>query len=245
MTLEVIELEELFSGIRSERLYEKIVVQICALIENGKLKPGDRLPGERDLAASLGCSRTSLREAFRVLESQGLIISKSGGGRFVQHLQQNIVYEYRNNAVDLLEKSAILYFLEAREALEPRIAELAVQRASEGQIRKIERVLANMQDSLKVQDKKVSVDSSFHLAVAEATHNFVFVSMMESTLNMVGQVRRQTLTDSERYHVSLEEHWAILQAIKHRDAQAAVKATMIHLESLKTNVMKTYLKSSD
>ncbi len=233
-------MDRLFSNVRTERLYEKIIVQIRALIEDGKLKPGDKLPGERELANTLGCSRTSLREAFRVLESEGLIVSKSGGGRFVQHIQQNIVYEYRHNTVDLLEKSAILYFLEAREVLEPRITELAVQRATGEQIFKIETALMKMEEKLKYPIEKVDADSSFHLAVAEATQNFVFVSMVESNLNMIRLIRKQTLTDLTRYKVSLEEHRIILEAIQQRDVQAAVTATISHLQNLRKNIIKTF-----
>src|SRR4051794_2065706 len=119
-----------FTTVRSERLYEKIIQQLIQLIEEGKLKPGDRLPPERKLAENLGCSRTSLREACRVLESEGIIISKPGGGRFIQRVDQNLTLKYHFNTVDMLEKSAIIYFLEAREALEPKIAELASQRAT-------------------------------------------------------------------------------------------------------------------
>ncbi|GAA3321517.1 hypothetical protein GCM10020331_037690 [Ectobacillus funiculus] len=88
---------------------KKIVVQIRQLIQDGKLKPGDRLPGERELAQTLGCSRTSLREACRVLESEGLIISKPGGGRFIQHVDQNMMPGYRFNPIDMLEKDS--YYL--------------------------------------------------------------------------------------------------------------------------------------
>lgn len=230
--------KELFSGVRNERIYEKIVVQIRNLIQEGKLKPGDRLPGERELAETVGCSRTSLREAFRVLESEGLIISKPGGGRFIQHIDQSMVLEYRFNTIDMIEKSAVLYFLEAREALEPRIVELAVERATSEQIEKMEKVLLYLEDRLKYPQEKVEGDSSFHLAVAEATQNFVFVSMMETNLNMVRQVRKQTLISPQRYTESLEEHRAILDAIKKRNKEEAVHATLVHLYNLKQYVLQ-------
>jgi len=230
--------EQLFSNVRNERLFEKIVIQIHALIVEGKLRPGDRLPGERALAETIGCSRTSLREAFRVLESEGLIVSKPGGGRFVQNLDQNIKLAYRQNAVDMLEKSAIFYFLEAREALEPRIAQLAVERATVKQIDKIKTVLRKMEDKLKNPTDKVDSDANFHLAVAETTNNFVFISMMESNMSMMRQVRRQTLTTTSRYEASMLEHKAILEAIERRDEHAAITATRTHLQSLRENVLK-------
>lgn len=233
-------MEKLFSHVRTERIYEKIIVQIRNLIDKGRLKPGDQLPGERELAGTLGCSRTSLREAFRVLESEGLIISKAGGGRFIQNVDQSINLEYRFNPVDVLEKSAVLYFLEAREALEPRIVELAVERATVTNIDKIEAVLKKMEAHLKYPDQKVEYDGSFHLAIADASQNFVFVSMMESTLQMVRQVRRQTLTSDDRYQESLIEHRMILDGIRNRDLKAAVDAIHFHLQNLKKNVLKNW-----
>ncbi|WP_099363653.1 FadR/GntR family transcriptional regulator [Fredinandcohnia onubensis] len=231
--------KSIFSGVRrTERLYEKIVEQIRDLIQEGKLKPGDRLPSERELAEDLGCSRTSLREAFRVLESEGIVISKPGGGRFIQHFDQGLVMEYRFNPVDMLEKTAILYFLEARETLEPKIAELASLRANDEDIQKIESVLSRMEEKLKFPNEAVQEDSNFHMALAEATKNFVFVSMMETNLNLVRQVRKQTLISPDRYAESLAEHRAILEAVKNRDVRAAVVATNIHLQSLRKNVLK-------
>ena len=232
-------MRQFFSGVRNERLYEKIVYQIRELIQEGKLKPGDRLPGERELAEALGCSRTSLREACRVLESEGLIISKPGGGRYIQQLDQNLVLEYRFNTVDMLEKSAILYFLEAREALEPKIAELASQRATAEHTEKMEMVLKKMEHQLKFPEKAVEGDSIFHIALAEATQNFVFVSMMQTNLNLIRQIRKQTLISQERYIESLKEHRAILEAIKSGNATAAAEATREHLKKLRNYVLKT------
>lgn len=231
---------ELFSSVRNERMYEKIVVQLRQLIADGKLKPGDRLPGERVLSQTLGCSRTSLREACRVLEAEGLIISKPGGGRFVQHVELATDSLFSLDPIDMLEKSAVLYFLEAREAIEPKIAELASQRATSEDIKKMEAVLLKMEEKLKYPDENVEIDSSFHLAIAEATQNFVFVSMMKANLSMSRQVRKQTLSSEERYLLSLEEHRAILKAVKNKDGKEAIKATCLHLQNIKENVLKNY-----
>lgn len=229
--------ESIFSGVKSERLYEKIVTQIRELLDKGKLNPGDRLPGERELAENLGCSRTSLREAFRVLESEGLIISKPGGGRFVQHVEQEAVLEYRFSTVDILENTAIIYFLEAREFIEPKIAELACKRAKPDDIKKLESTLIKMEQKLKNPEEQVE-DSSFHMALAEATQNFVLVSMMEANINMSRQVRRKTLISPKRYKESLAEHKEILEAVKQRDINKSIEATKAHLKKLRENVLK-------
>ena len=151
--------------------------------------------------------------------------------------------EYRFNTVDMLEKTAILYFLEARETLEPKIAELACLRATEEDIEKMEKVLLRMEEKLKFPNERVQEDSNFHMALAEATKNFVFVSMMETNLNLVRQVRKQTLISPERYVESLAEHRTILEAVKNRNVQVAVDATNIHLQSLRKNVLKNIQNS--
>ena len=227
----------MFVEVQHTRVYEKIVQQIRGLIEDGTLNPNDRLPSERDLAQTLGCSRTSLREACRVLESEGLIISKAGGGRFVQEVDKRLTFEYRVNPIDLIEKTSAIHFLEAREALEPKIVELATERATKDDIAKIEESLQRLKEKLKYPDEKVDADSNFHLALAEATHNFVFISMMEMNLNLYRQVRKQTLKSNDRYIESFQEHKEILTAITLGDKERAVQAIHTHLQHLRDNVL--------
>lgn len=227
----------MFVELHNTRVYEKIVLQIRKLIEDGKLKPNDRLPSERELAKILGCSRTSLREACRVLESEGLIVSKPGGGRFIQNVDNRLTLQYHFSPVDLLEKTAVIHFLEAREALEPQIAEIACKRADENDIAKMERALILMEETLKHPDEQVDADSNFHLALSEATQNFVFVSLMETNLNMYRQVRKQTLQTEIRYKESLQEHRDILNAIKKKDAGKAKEAMQNHLLRLRKTIL--------
>lgn len=229
--------KEVFVQLKNTRVYEKIIVQIRKLIEEGRLKPNDKLPSERELAQTLGCSRTSLREACRVLESEGLIISKAGGGRFVQQVDQSITLKYNFSPVDLIEKTAVIHFLEAREALEPKIVELGCERATEKDIAKMENALKMMEDKLKYPDEDVDADSNFHLALAEATQNFVFISLMQTNLNLYRQVRKQTLQYTNRYTESLQEHKNILDAVKAGDKERAVQAMHIHLQHLRDNVL--------
>lgn len=195
------------------------------------------MPPERDLAIKLNCSRSSLREAFRVLESQGLIVSKTGGGRYVQKLDKKNFTTETFSTIDLLEKSAITYFLEAREAFEPRIVELACERATKEDIVEIENALKVMEEKLKKPELEVSADNNFHVVIAEATHNYVFVSMMENNVNMIRQVRRKVMKNPARYKESLKEHTEILEAIKKRDKALAVEKTKRHLEKLKNSII--------
>ncbi|WP_368654866.1 FadR/GntR family transcriptional regulator [Ornithinibacillus sp. 4-3] len=227
-----------FTEIKKERMYEKIVRQVVELIKEGELKPGDRLPAERQLAITLGCSRTSLREACRVLESEGLIISKPGGGRFIQHIDQHLAPNYEFDTVNLIKKTAILHFLEVREVLEPKIVELACERATKEDLEKMEAILQQMEESLKYPNMLINEDHNFHLTLAEATQNFVFVSLMKSNLNMINQTRKQILGSHKRYEEALREHQLIFEMIKEGNSSGAVHAITDHLQTLRAELLK-------
>ena len=226
----------LFTGIQVDRVFEKIIAQIRKLIEEGALKPGDRLPSERRLSEIFGCSRASVREAFRVLEMEGILVTKHGEGRFVRPVDDQLVMEYRYNPLDLIERSAILHFLEARESLEPKVAALAAIRATDKDIENMERAL---EEQFKISDdEEVTRDNLFILAMAEATQNFVFYSMVESYLNMVKKLKTSTRRSKERIEASQKEHRAIFEAIKRRDPEGAAQAVLEHVKNAKQYILK-------
>ncbi|HZG70048.1 MAG TPA: FadR/GntR family transcriptional regulator [Chondromyces sp.] len=227
----------LFTGVKYERIYEQIVVQIRELIQEGKILPGDRLPGERELSSILGCSRASLREALRVLEAEGIIISKPGGGRFVQEVDQRLVMEYSFDPVDLMKTTSIIYFLEVREMIEPNIAALACERATEEDILKMEKALLKVEAKREDIDEKLERDSMFHLALAEATHNFVLVTTLETNLNMLQQIRLKTLLSPSRLERSTAEHRAIFDAVRSRKPKEASEAMALHLQQLRNSIL--------
>ena len=168
-----------FRKITPIRLYESVIEQIMGLIKNNRLKPGDKLPPERELAERLSISRGSLREAFRVLESRGIIKSKPGGGRYIREIRKN-GHNNTENIILSLEKSSILELLEAREIFEAKIVKLAAQRATAEDIELIEQALNKMNEEKKLKyHKKTESDTEFHLAIAGASHNFVFVNIIK------------------------------------------------------------------
>lgn len=227
----------LFTNIKYARVYEQIVEQIRELIQEGKILPGERLPGERDLSTMLGCSRTSLREALRVLEAEGIVIAKPGGGRYVQNVDQRLVMEYSFDPVDLMKTTSIIYFLEVREMIEPNIAAFACERATEEDILKMERALLKVEAERKDIDEKLVRDSMFHLALAEATHNFVLVTTLETNLNMLQQIRLKTLLSPDRLERSSAEHRAIFDAVKSRKPKEASEAMAAHLQRLRESIL--------
>ncbi|MEA1939121.1 MAG: FadR/GntR family transcriptional regulator, partial [Candidatus Caldatribacteriota bacterium] len=206
-----------FKKITSVRLYESVIEQIMLLIKNKELQPGDKLPTERELAEKLSISRGSLREAFRVLESRGLIKSKPGGGRYIREIRKN-GRTNTANIISSLEKSSILELLEAREIFEVKIAKLAAQRVTAEELELIEKALNKMNEEEKLKDdEKTESDTEFHLAIARASHNFVFVDIIELHLDLLRDTREKTQQIPGRREKRWREHQAILQAIKERD----------------------------
>src|SRR5665648_323816 len=189
-----------FREITPVRLYESVIEQIMNLIKNNKLKPGDKLPPERELAEKLSISRNSLREAFRVLESRGLIKSKPGGGRYIREIRKN-GHSSTENIILSLEKSSILELLEAREMFEVKIAKIAAQRATPEDIELIGEALnkINEEEVLK-HGKETESDTEFHLAIASASHNFVFVNIIKLHLDLLKAVSYTHLRAHETRH---------------------------------------------
>jgi len=227
-----------FSKITPVRLYESVIEQIMDLIKNDKLKPGDKLPPERELAEKLSISRGSLREAFRVLESRGLIKSQAGGGRYVREIRKN-GYSNTKNIILSLEKSSILELLEAREIFEVKIAKIAAQRATVEDIELIEQALKKMNEEEEPKyGKETESDTEFHLAIARASHNFVFTNVMRLHLDLLKETRGKTWQITGRREKQYQEHQEILQAIKEHDTKKAGEAMFKHLRKVREVLVK-------
>ena len=227
-----------FREITPIRLYESVIEQIMELIKNKELKPEDKLPPERELSEKLSISRGSLREAFRVLESRGIIKSKPGGGRYIREIRKNR-YNNSKNIVSSLEKSSIIELLEAREVFEVKIAEITAQRATVEDIKSIEEALNKMNEEEGIKDdKKIELDTEFHLAIARASHNFVFTNIMHLHLDLLKGTREKIRQIPGRRGERQREHRAISQAIKEHDAKKAGEAMLEHLRNVREVLVK-------
>jgi GntR family transcriptional repressor for pyruvate dehydrogenase complex len=226
-----------FIKIKHARVYESVIEQIVTLIKHNKLKPGDKLPSERELAGKLSINRAPLREAFRVLEYRGLIESKPGGGRFVRDLRQDL---FTNNEDILisLKKYSILELLEAREVLEVKIAEIAAKKALEKDIVFIEEVMNKTKYEERSVESNMQYDTEFHLSVSKATHNFVFVNIMKLHLDLLNETSRNTLNIPGRIEKQFQEHRLIFEAIRDHDVKKAGETTLEHLKNIRNAITK-------
>ncbi len=224
-----------FTPIKTKRLYEEIVEQIKQLITNGKLKPGDRLLAERELAEQFQVSRASVREAIRTLEMLGVIDIRPGEGTFVRSSETDDII--RPLAMFLaVERSSLLDMFEMRRIFETATAGLAAERATQEELDQVESMLESMRERLNVQDpeKGEEFDAAFHYAVAEAAHNSLltklFKTVSEEFAKANSVARRQLYHDNiQNAQKIIDQHSEILEAIRSRQPRAASEAMLAHL----------------
>ena len=210
----------------NERLYVRVARKISDLVNTGQVKPGDRLPSERDLAEMLNVSRPSVREAMIALEVSGLIEVRMGNGIFVTSRKASISSELVDGGVGPFE------ILEMRLLLEPEICALAAERIDDETLGQLSESYEEMERSNETPAME-QADEKFHNLIAGATEN----TAMEQTVKWLWRLRAQSVL-SRGYHrmiveegvfPTLDEHKAILEALKSRDPMAARQAMKNHL----------------
>jgi GntR family transcriptional regulator, transcriptional repressor for pyruvate dehydrogenase complex len=217
--------------VKSVRIYEDIVRQVRALIADGQLKSGDRLPPERDLAQRFRVSRTSVREALRSLQSRGLIEIRAGEGAFVRDVSVEALIEPLALVI-LPYREAVGELFEARRLLEPAIAALAARRATRDELAEMERILADQAREVAHGRTGMAQDSALHAAIAAAAHNRAIVRIVNALVDLLAQSREESLHTPGRPRRSHQHHRRILGAIRRRDEAGARRAMFDHLTAV-------------
>ncbi|MFI8791878.1 FadR/GntR family transcriptional regulator [Streptomyces sp. NPDC055105] len=200
------------------RLYEQVLDRLRAYVTEGGLRAGDRLPPERDLAARLGVSRASVKQAIVVLEVQGLVEARHGGGTYL--MRDSLDPEPVEHMVE--RRRRLPDVLEAREALETKLAELAAERRTDEDLSALHTALDRMAADIEEGGHGVEGDRLFHAAVTAAAHSALLAEFMRSIADQVTESRTESLRQPRRPARSLAQHRAILEAIETgRPAQAA------------------------
>lgn len=213
--------------VRNEGLTENLVRKLKDSVLRGVVRPGERLPPERDLAALLNVSRSSLRQALKALQVMGVLEVKQGSGNYLSASAEHILREPANLLVPLRGISfGELY--EARRAMEAEAAACAASRATADDIVKLRRELALMRSATNDLTSFVRIDAQFHHHIAVASGNSVFVWFQE----MVNRV----LWDGQLLHIRnvsldtvLNDHERITDAIADGDVTGAREAMLTHL----------------
>jgi len=217
--------------VKSTRIYEEIIRQVKQMITEGRLKSGDRLPPERDLAEKFLVSRTSVREALRALESLGLLEIRPGEGTFVREISVETLVEPLA-LVMLSQREAVSELFEARRLLEPALAALAAVRATPEEIGEMERILEDQAKEIASGRTGLAQDAQFHAAIGAAAHNRAITRLAHGIMDLLTQSREESLNTPGRPQRSHQNHRQILKAIRERNARAAEQAMIQHLETV-------------
>lgn len=228
-------------GVRRIKVSDSIVEHITSLIMSGELKAGDRLPSERELAMSLGVSRTALREAVRTLSLMDLLSVKQGGGTFVTELVPGSFMKPLSPML-AMGKMNILELIEARRIIEPKAASLCAGRSSEDDIAEINRIVGEMKAGLNSMRRFNDLDLMFHMSVARGTHNSVISATLDAIKDaMYEQVQEiQSLPGAQER--ALLFHSAMAEAITARDCAKAEKLMLRHIEDVEKTAKRYMAK---
>jgi GntR family transcriptional regulator, transcriptional repressor for pyruvate dehydrogenase complex len=207
---------------------ELVVTRIRALIEGGDVRSGDRLPPERDLARQLGVSRPSVRSGLKSLAAMGVVQIRQGAGTFITGGPPVLGSEPLSFLAALHGFTRSQMF-EARLVLEVAVAGLAAERAAPEKVMAISDETTGMFASLDAPSAFLEHDIRFHQAVAAASDNPILASVVEMVSKMFYELRRRSIGEAKDLKQAADEHRAIYQAIRARDATRAREAMASHL----------------
>lgn len=219
-----------FETIRKNKVYEEVAKQIERLILE-KLRPGDKLPAERELAEMFGVSRSSIRDAMRSLELVGLVEPRQGAGTVVREVSTESLLTPLSNVI-AHKRQLVAELLDFRKMLEPPLASRAAAHASPHEIAELDEILHRQMEKQARGDLGIEEDSEFHYAIATASGNSVVLKVLDVVMDLLRETRARSLQRAGRPQKSVAGHKRILSAIKRRDSAAAEAAMRQHLRDI-------------
>ena len=210
------------------RLYEQLVERLLDYIHSERLKVGDRLPAERELATQLGVSRASVSQALVALEVQGVIDVRHGDGAVIL----DVPAERQILAALRARRNRLREVIEAREALEVKLAALAAERRTPEDLEAIDDALGKMATEVAQGARGVTGDEHFHAAVTAAAHSGLLAGLMTEIAELIRESRIESLAQPGRPEQSLRAHRKVADAIQGGDAQAAAAAMAAHIAAV-------------
>lgn len=232
-----------FHKVQPEKLSQGIIRQIELLILRGILRPGERLPSERELSERMDVSRPSLREALAELQHRGLLTTRPNAGVYVADVMGSA---FAPALVDLFSRhdEAVFDYIAFRRDLEALAAERAARLASDTDLQVIDAIFTRMEAAHQKRDPsdEAALDAQFHLAIIEASHNVVMLHMMRSMFDLLREGvfynRQMMFKVRTTREALLDQHRAINAAIQSRDPSAARSAVEAHLDYVETALIE-------
>jgi GntR family transcriptional repressor for pyruvate dehydrogenase complex len=233
-----------FEKVSAEKLSHAVVRQIERLILRGILRPGERLPAERDLSERLGVSRPSLREAVAELKARGLLTTRAGAGIYVAEVLGSA---FSPALVDLFrtQDEALFDYVSFRRDLEGLAAERAARVGTDPDLAVVDAVFRKMEAAHQRRnaEDEARLDADFHLAIIEASHNVIMLHMMRSMYDLLREgvfYNRQAMFRQRTTRAFLlDQHRRINAALQKRDAAEARAAVEAHLDYVSEALVQT------
>ncbi len=216
--------------IERRSVYEEVVVRLGEFIVQRRLKPGEKLPPERELMESLRVGRSSLREAVRALRAVGAIDVVAGGGMYVGRGGTTALAKPLSWAV-FFNANSIEQAIEARKVLETELAALAALRVTDDELSVLSGCLAQMRAAHKDGAAYLAADVAFHLTMARAAHNDILYYALEMLQHVQRAWIRRILRKANGEPVSLDEHIAIFEALQRHSPEDARRAMSAHIDA--------------
>lgn len=219
----------MFQPVQNVRLSDKVVTQMTQSIHSGQLKIGEKLPTEAQMAEQFGISRGILREALNILQVKGYIQRSPKGGTYISStcdsdIGNSITAQVRNASYEDL--------IEFREAMECKVVQKVIERASDEQIQSLYN-LCRLSDDV---DKQGSIDYYFHYRLAECSGNPLFVVFLDMYYDTIREIAKKSYGDNKRYQQIQKEHLRIVNAIEKRNSRSAVAAVKSHFHKVAEHV---------
>lgn len=214
-----------------------IIDLIIKRIKAKEFMPGDKLPGERELAHTLGVSRSSLREALRILDHMNILDIRPAQGTFVNSLEIESLIEPIEFTF-ALDDNSILQVFETRKTLELKTVELAAEHITPTEIKKLETLYEKMTDSAQSIAGREKFDREFHIFIALCSRNFLLHRFVCVVLEAMKRKRQESYSLPNAAQIANEYHEQILQSLKIHDISAARQAMLEHLNTTEKNLLK-------
>ena len=224
-----------FRTISKSAVAEGIVAQLLSMIREKKLRSGDKLPPERELAVMMDVSRPSLREALRTLSVMGVIELRHGSGIYVTALEPARLVEHLD-FVFSLDDSTYLQLFETRKVLEPPICALAAQRISDEEMVQLEECLSRSRMGLTNYEAYLQAELDLHEIIVIAARNPLLQRFMSSLRSLGEASRKRTIMLPGVVEQTIQDHQSIIQALREHQPEVAYRAMLVHLEHVEQHL---------
>lgn len=209
-----------------------VIAGIIHYLKERRLQPGDRLPSERDLAERLGAGRNAVREALATLVTLRMVESRPNSGIYLRHVERESSFEALVMLADMgatPTPSVVAETMEVRAHLEALSVRLACQRREDADLQRLEKILDETDSVLSENGNMAKMDTEFHIALVDATHNSVLVRVLNAFYRFTAKRRDLFFSDLAQARASAKDHRKLLALVREREEEKAVALILKHM----------------